>query len=111
MEAQPQAIYRHGYCGQRHSSVHENLSEANASFDNQLRNVNTSAASVINQGRVAPPPDYLGTALGIGGDIGDYLRYRQFRAGIKKQEAPRKGASSVLLQELPRGHGRWLVRK
>ncbi|MEO5690105.1 MAG: hypothetical protein ABIR54_22320 [Burkholderiaceae bacterium] len=56
------------------SSVLSNLSSANAALDNQMRNVNTNAANVIAGEKTPATPDYLGTALQIGGDYGNYLK-------------------------------------
>ena len=49
-------------------SVNANLDRVNMSLDNQLTNVNRGAASEINSLRTPAQPDYLGTALRIGGD-------------------------------------------
>lgn len=63
-----------GKAGKYNTSVQANLDSQNASFQNQMANVNTGANNVINQERIAPPPDYLGTSLRIGGDVAEYLK-------------------------------------
>ena len=47
-------------------SVTNNLQSTNLALDNQLQNVNNSAASAINQLKTPNPVDYLGAGLRIG---------------------------------------------
>ena len=49
-------------------SVNANLERTNLAMDNQLTNLNTQTSSGFNQMKTPAAPDYLGTALRIGGD-------------------------------------------
>ena len=57
------------------SSVEQNLASSNMALDNQMRNVNTNAANTIAGLKTPTMPDYLGTALKIGGSAyGEYTK-------------------------------------
>lgn len=67
-------------------SVTANLDRVNLALDSQLTNVNTNAANTINGLKTPQAPDYLGTALKIGGAA--YGAYTQ--PGTTKADPPFK---------------------
>lgn len=60
--------------GNYNESVTANLDRTNMALDNQLTNVNRSAASEINSLKTPVTPDYLGAGLKIGSAYMDYKK-------------------------------------
>lgn len=55
-------------------SVNQNLQSTNMALDNQLVNVNRTAANEVNSLKAPTSPDYLGAALRIGGAYQTYKK-------------------------------------
>ena len=76
-------------------SVNANLERVNLSLDNQLTNVNRGAASEINSLRTPTQPDYLGTALKIGGDYykANGNPFASANSGVSDGSRPQRSSS------------------
>jgi hypothetical protein len=73
-------------------SVNANLDRVNMALDNQLTNVNRSAASEVNSLKAPQAPDYLGAALRIGTSLDS--------AGVFKSAPAAKSPSAYLPNSL-----------